>query len=48
MNQNPIVKVEMSSYCNLKGVLFTVDSVQDITDVVVYSRHSVEPFFYGS
>ena len=45
VNQNPIVNVELSSFFNMQGTLFIVDTLEDIVDMVVHYSHSVEPFF---
>ena len=39
--------MELSSFFNMQGALFMVDTLKDIVDVIVHCSHSVEPFYCG-
>ena len=45
INQDPIVNVESSSYFNMKGTSFMVNTFEYFMHVVVHCSHSVEQFF---
>ena len=47
INQNPIVNVKLSSFCNTQGASFMVDMLEDVVDMVVHCSHSIELFFCG-
>ena len=47
INQDLIVKIEVSSMFNMKVASFVVDSFEDVVDVVMHCSHSVEAFFYS-
>ena len=47
INQNPIVNVELSCFFYMQGASFIVDGLEDVVDVVVHCRYSVEPSFCG-
>ena len=43
--QDPIINVEVSSFFNMKGASFVVDSFEYVVDVVMHCSNSVKPFF---
>ena len=45
MNQDPIIKVKLSSVFIMKRASFVVNSFKHVMNVVVYTSHSVEQFF---
>ena len=46
-NQNPILHVEVSAFCNMLGVSFLVVSFNDIVDLDMHGSHSIKLFFYS-
>ena len=42
-----MVNIEVSSFFNMKGASFVVDSFVDIVYMVMYWRYLVEPVFCG-
>ena len=47
VNQDPIVNIDLSRFCNMKVTLFVIAEFQDIMDIIVHSSHSVKSFFCG-
>ena len=45
INQNPIVNVAWSSFFNMQGTSFMINTVEDLVDMVMYCNYSVQPFF---
>ena len=39
--------VELSSFFDMEGALYVVDSFEQIKDVVVHYSYSIEPFLQG-